>query len=54
MLDWILNSPVELHEKNKEKQEFLLFYANTNDSIKCKRKPMAGREICLKSITKTP
>ena len=29
MFDWILNTPLELHEKNKEKQVFLLIHANT-------------------------
>ena len=29
-------------------------YANTSDSIKFKRKPIARCEMCLKSITKTP
>ena len=29
MLEWILNTPLELHEKNKEKQAFLLIHANT-------------------------
>ena len=64
MFDWILNTPPELHEKNKEKQAFLLIYANTFvllhnhflycGNTKCKRKPIARCEICLNSITKTP
>ena len=54
MFDWILHTPLELHEKNKKKKAFLLIYGNTSDSIKCKRKPIARCEICLKSITKTP
>ena len=53
MFDQILNTPIELHGKNKEKQGFLLMYANTSDSIKFKRKPIARCEMCLKSITKT-
>ena len=28
MLDWILNTPLELHEKNKEKEAFLLIHGN--------------------------
>ena len=30
MFDWILNTPLELYEKNKEKQAFLLAHANTS------------------------
>ena len=29
MFDWILDTYLELHEKNKEKQAFLLIHANT-------------------------
>ena len=28
MLDWILNTPLELHDKNKEKEAFLLIHGN--------------------------
>ena len=31
-----------------------LIYVNASDNIKCKRKPIARREIRLNSITKTP
>ena len=58
--DWILNTSLKSHGKNKEKQGFLLIDANTfllpniyiyrhiyvlyNDSIKCKRKSIARCE----------
>ena len=29
MFDWILSTPLDLHEKNKEKEAFLLIRRNT-------------------------
>ena len=29
MFDWILSTPLDLHEKNKEKEAFLLIRGNT-------------------------
>ena len=29
MFNWVLNTPLELHEKNKEKQAFLLIHCTT-------------------------
>ena len=49
MFDWILNTPLELHEQNKEKQAFLLIYANSGDSIKCKKKAYSKNMFKVKN-----